>query len=75
MLDIPPDGSVVIHHKGRIRTLHSRPGYRPGNAENLASATPVSDDLEECSAGRRPIRCQVLRRKSVFDEVFDNISP
>ncbi len=75
VLDILPDGSVVLNYKGQDLDTIPGPDIGPAMLKIWLGDVPVSDDLKNALLAGARYGAKALRRKSAFDEVFDNISP
>lgn len=75
VLDFLPDGSVVLNYKGQDLDTIAGPDIGPAMLRIWLGEVPVSDDLKNAMLAGAKYGPKALRRKSAFDEVFDNISP
>ena len=75
VLDFLPDGSVVLNYKGHDLDTIAGPDIGPAMLRIWLGEVPVSDDLKNAMLAGAKYGPKALRRKSAFDEVFDNISP
>lgn len=75
VLDFLPDGSVVLNYKGHDLDTIAGPDIGPAMLRIWLGDVPVSDELKNAMLAGAKYGPKALRRKSAFDEVFDNISP
>lgn len=74
-LDFLPDGSVVVNFKGQDLETVPGPDIGPAMLSIWLGEVPVSDELKNAMLAGAKYGAKALRRKSAFDDVFDNISP